>query len=69
MNIYRNVHNYVKTFRAYFYIESTAVQYFEDNLYITYCYNSNNVWFASSQLVAHTSVATNTSVQDLLDGT
>ena len=69
MNIYRNVHNFVNSPRGYFYIESTVVQYFKDNLYITYCYNFNNVWFSLSQLGAPTPVTINTSVQDLLNGT
>ena len=69
MNIYRNAHNFIKLSGSFFYIESTVVQYFKDNLYITYCYNSNNVWFSGSQLANPTSVTINTSVQDLLNGT
>ena len=68
MNIYGNVYN-INLSSSHFYIESTAVQYFADNLYITYYYNSNNIWFSSSQLFAPTSVAINTSLQDLLNGT
>ena len=69
MNIYRNVHNFVNLPGGYFYIESPAVQYFKDNLYITYCYKSNNVWFSDSNLGDTTAVTINTSVQDLLNGT